>query len=319
MRFCGQRQTGPVAVLKRVAPRHLNDRVIRRCRFARASGVTPISALNKHMVRIGPHETGALTLGCCLVVDGVDKLRELPDGHRPSGNLERANGDLASGTLIVTGLTDEVVRTHGEASGRKIDPLVHRLQNAPSVGRLTTPLPALAMADDHKEGSSEEDLWTMAPTPTIDAMFRSMQTNHLQLSAIADQKASILVGASTVSMGLIAPLADDPDLPLIMMALTAGLSAGAGVLALLPRLRPTSEHVMPNMLFFGTHSQLTSDEFHREMAAIVGSGAGVYRYLTEDLHQMGNVLARKFRFINVAYGILLVGLVITAITFAIDL
>jgi len=175
------------------------------------------------------------------------------------------------------------------------------------------------MANDRNEDSVGEDLWTMTPNPTIDAMFRSLQTNHLQLSAIADQKASILVGAATVSMGLIAPLAEEAGLPLIMMALTAGLSGGAGVLALLPRLRPTSEQVMPNMLFFGTHSRLTSDEFHREMAAIVGSGAGIYGYLTEDLHQMGNVLARKFRLINVAYSVLLVGLVITAITFAIGL
>lgn len=164
-----------------------------------------------------------------------------------------------------------------------------------------------------------EELWTMVPTPTIDAMFRSMQTNHLQLSAIADQKASILVGAATVSMGLIAPLANDPELPLIMMALTAGLAGGAGVLALLPRLRPATEHTAPNMLFFGTHSKLTSEQFHQEMATIVGSNAGIYRHLTEDLHQMGNVLARKYRLINLAYSILLVGLIVTAITFAIGL
>ncbi|RZV48769.1 MAG: hypothetical protein EX269_00300 [Acidimicrobiales bacterium] len=143
-----------------------------------------------------------------------------------------------------------------------------------------------------------------------------MQTNHLQLSAIADQKASILVGAAIVSMGLIAPLASDPELPLVVMALTVGLSGGAGVLALLPRLRPSSEHVTPNILFFGAHSKLTSAEFQREMAAIVSSDAGIYEYLTEDLHQMGNVLARKYRLINVAYGVLLVGLIVTAITFA---
>jgi len=169
------------------------------------------------------------------------------------------------------------------------------------------------------QDATSDHLWTMTPNPTIDAMFRSMQTNHLQLSAIADQKASILVGAATVSMGLIAPLANDPALPLIMMALTAGLAGGAGVLALLPRLRRSGENVTPNILFFGTHSKLTSAEFHQEMADMVKSDAGLYAYLTEDLHQMGYVLARKYRLINVAYGILLVGLLVTAITFAIGL
>lgn len=146
---------------------------------------------------------------------------------------------------------------------------------------------------------------------------RTLQANHLQLSAIADQKASILVGATMVVLGVVAPLqADELRVTLVLLVITAALAGGAAVLSLLPRFRSTA--VRPNVLFFGVHSRLDSDQFHAELAGLVAEDGRVYAAIAEDVHQMGKVLVRKFRLINVAYGILLVGLISTAVAYVIE-
>lgn len=56
------------------------------------------------------------------------------------------------------------------------------------------------------EPPSPPEAEAVTPGDSADYLLRSLQTNHIQLSAIADQKASILVGATMVLLGVVAPL-----------------------------------------------------------------------------------------------------------------
>ncbi len=173
-----------------------------------------------------------------------------------------------------------------------------------------------SMSGGEPPSPPEEEAVT--PGDSADYLLRSLQTNHIQLSAIADQKASILVGATMVSLGVVAPLdPSDTSVALVILAVTAALAGGAGVLALLPRVKTTSERRNP--LFFGVHSNLTSEEFHDAMAEILADKERIYDAIVEDVHQMGHVLSRKFRLINIAYAILIVGLATTLLGYLIDL
>ena len=104
---------------------------------------------------------------------------------------------------------------------------------------------------------------------------------------------------------------------LIVLAVTAGLAGGAGIMSLIPRVRTGA--MRPNLLFFGVHSTLSSEEFHRRMGEVLADTAAVHDAIVEDVHQMGQVLSTKFRLINVAYAILLAGLTATTITYLLGL
>ena len=164
------------------------------------------------------------------------------------------------------------------------------------------------MADDPSTTAARDS------ASSADYLLRSLQSNHLSLSAIADQKASILVGATMVVLGVVAPIdPDDTSAALIILAVTAGLAGGTGVMALIPRVRTTGAR--RNVLFFGVHSTLSSDEFHRSMHDILSDPATIHEAIVEDVHQMGQVLSRKFRLINLAYAVLLVGLAATTVAY----
>lgn len=152
---------------------------------------------------------------------------------------------------------------------------------------------------------------------SADHLLRSLQSNHLQLSAIADQKASILVGATMVVLGVLAPIDPDDTSPaLIILAATAALAGSAAVLALLPRVRTTATR--RNVLFFGFHSRLSSEAFHQEMDEVLRDDERIYDAIVEDVYQIGQVLTRKYRFVNLAYAILVVGLVATLLAYLVD-
>ena len=151
-------------------------------------------------------------------------------------------------------------------------------------------------------------------------LMRTAQLAQLQLSAMADTKANIVMGATFViftitigqASGATAPL------PLLILGASAFFSAIFAVLAVLPatRSRQPSDHA--NLLFFGVFSQIEEDEFVDRLMARLGSDDSVYRTMARDIHQAGRVLAnKKYRFLGYAYRILLVGLVASGLAYLI--
>jgi hypothetical protein len=96
-----------------------------------------------------------------------------------------------------------------------------------------------------------------APHPHSIYMLRTMQQQHLTLSAMADQKANMLLGVASVMLALVVrngTLVDVPP-PLVILTLTAFLAALCCMLAVVPAFSGKPPQVeMPelttNMLFF---------------------------------------------------------------------
>lgn len=149
----------------------------------------------------------------------------------------------------------------------------------------------------------------------------TMQVN-LTLSQMADQKASILMGATFVVFTISVGQASRGDFPLALMvlAISSFLSALCAVAAILPSIRPPA--ALPgseNMLFFGVFTQFGEDEFADRIVGQLGHDEAVFRAMLRDIYQNGQVLQRKkYRFLGYAYRIFLVGLTVTLITFLIE-
>lgn len=149
-------------------------------------------------------------------------------------------------------------------------------------------------------------------------MLVSAQAAHVQLSAMADSKASILMGASFVvfSLTLGQMQANEISPALLVLGAFSFAATVLSVLAVLPEIGGKSKAGKPNILFFGAFSRIDEQEFIDTVVGAMRSEETAYRMMARDLHQNGSVLQRhKYRYLAYAYRTFLVGVVATAVAF----
>jgi len=156
-----------------------------------------------------------------------------------------------------------------------------------------------------QDGQQEPDY-----SPNTAHLMRTVQLAQLQLSAMADHKASILMGATfvifTIAVGHSG--GSGAPLPLLILGGAAFLSAVCAVLAILPAVHYRKRAPL-NLMFFGSFTQLDEEEYIERLVAQLGSDDSIYRTMARDIYQNGTVLARKkYRMLGWAYRIFLVGL-----------
>ena len=157
--------------------------------------------------------------------------------------------------------------------------------------------------------------------PNAVHMMRTTQLAHLQLSAMADQKASILMGASfvifTITVGQARGAA--APLPLLILGGFAFLSAICAVMAVLPSISTRRSKAPLNLLFFGSFTDLGEEEYVDRVTARLASDDSIYRTMAHDIYQNGCVLRhKKYRMLSWAYRIFLLGLIASAAAFVVQ-
>ncbi len=153
--------------------------------------------------------------------------------------------------------------------------------------------------------------------PNAVHLVRTAQQIHVQLSAMADHKASILMGATFVIFTITIGQARNAPAPLPMLILGAAafFSAVLAVLAILPATHYRKLGT-GNLLFFGSFTQLSEEEFSGRLLEKLESEETIYRTMLHDLYQNGIVLERKkYRLLGYAYRVFLIGLTGSFITF----
>jgi hypothetical protein len=151
-------------------------------------------------------------------------------------------------------------------------------------------------------------------------MARSAVSNQMHLSAMADQKASILVGAAFVIFTIAVGHGEGKGAPLPVLILggTAFLSAVFAVLAILPAVRYRKRAPL-NLMFFGSFAGLEEEEYIERFLAELRSDDRIYRTMARDIYQNGIVLARKkYRMLGWAYRIFLAGLAASLAAFVVE-
>jgi hypothetical protein len=155
--------------------------------------------------------------------------------------------------------------------------------------------------------------------PNAIHLVRTAQQMQLQLSQMADQKASILMGATfvsfTIAIGQVSSGGISPAL--IILATFAFLAAVLAMMVVMPRVGTLPpEMVDGSLLFFGAFSQIPEEEFVAKLKGRLVADDLVYTTMIRDMHQNGQVLAsRKYRFLGYAYRTFLTGLVLSFFAF----
>jgi hypothetical protein len=150
-------------------------------------------------------------------------------------------------------------------------------------------------------------------------MLVGAQSTHVEFSAMADSKASILMGATFVVFSLSIGQMESHkiSLPLLLLGAFSFAATVLSVLAILPEIGGKSKGGgTPNMLFFGFFHRMNQEEFIDTVVTAMRSEEQVYRMMARDLYQNGAVLHRhKYRYLRYAYRTFLWGIIATALGF----
>lgn len=157
-------------------------------------------------------------------------------------------------------------------------------------------------------------------------LVRTTQQINLSLSQMADQKASILMGATFLVFTIAVGQARGGTLPvsLAVLALFAFISAMCAVFAVLPSVSSASSVKLndgkANKLFFGTFTAMDEAAWTDSVLADLRGDEAVFRAMLHDIYQNGQVLQRKkYKYLAYAYKSFMFGMCLTAMTFFIEI
>lgn len=155
-------------------------------------------------------------------------------------------------------------------------------------------------------------------------LMATAQAGHLALSEMADNKASILMGATFVVFALVIEeiTSNQATAPLVILAIFSLLSTILSVLALRPRVMKPPAQFGPNtnVIFFGGFSGVPEDRYIDHIIEIMRDEEATFRTMARDLYQNGRVLQfEKYRYLSYAYTIFLVGIISTFAAFLVEL
>jgi hypothetical protein len=157
------------------------------------------------------------------------------------------------------------------------------------------------------------------PRASVDTMLRTVQQHHVQLSAMADTKAGLIITISSIVLTIALSRAHEPQLraALLTLAVACLLALLLAIFAVLPTFAPRKVRkglTSRNILFFGHFSPLTEEQFLDEMQQIMMSDARLYETALRDIYALGTYLYRKkYRLLRFAYVALVCGFVLATI------
>jgi predicted metal-dependent HD superfamily phosphohydrolase len=164
----------------------------------------------------------------------------------------------------------------------------------------------------------------------VETMYRVQLKNHIELSAIADTKANILLSVNaiiiSVALSNLIPKLDNPsNLFLVYPTLILTLSSVASIILSVLSTRPKISNVAitkemikenkTNILFFGNFHKMNLQDFEWGIDYLMDNEDTLYNSLTKDLYYLGLVLNRKYKLLRITYTVFMFGIIISAASF----
>lgn len=164
----------------------------------------------------------------------------------------------------------------------------------------------------------------------VQTFFRTNYRTHINLSAIADQKANIMISVNAILISVIISVISYRNMtetnPAILMPVLIFLVTGLAslifaVLAARPKVTSVIndgtplEEAKKHLVFFGNFVSLKVEKYEELLEEMFQDTGLLYGNLSRDLYYLGKVLDRKYRFLSISYNIFMVGFAATVLTF----
>jgi predicted metal-dependent HD superfamily phosphohydrolase len=189
---------------------------------------------------------------------------------------------------------------------------------------------ALVTQVDKKSSKKKKKVKENIASREAGVLFRIVFRNHMDLSAIADTKANIMISVNSILLSVLVTvlfrnLDDYPNLwlPSAILVTVCLLAIVFAVLATLPRITHGSfqqgdeRERRAKLLFFGNFHDMPIADFLVGMQQTIQDDSLVYDSLSRDLHYLGKVLHRKYVMLRRSYLVFVIGWVISIVAFVI--
>jgi len=164
----------------------------------------------------------------------------------------------------------------------------------------------------------------------IQTMFRTTSNNHFELSSLADGKANIMISVNAIIISVVLtvlltrlPFYPQYTIPTVILVLVCLGAMIFAILATRPSISGgqfTEDDIRQkrtNLLFFGNFYRMRHEDYQWGMNEMLKDREYLYNSMIKDIYHLGVVLARKYRFLRIAYTIFMWGLIIAVIAFAV--
>jgi predicted metal-dependent HD superfamily phosphohydrolase len=165
---------------------------------------------------------------------------------------------------------------------------------------------------------------------SIATVFRIMAQSHTGLSQMADSKANILISVNSIILSIIISALYEKlqtdrymQLPVGLIVLVCVASIVFGILATRPTVssgtftRDDIAAKRTNLLFFGNFHNMSLEDYNWGMMEMLGDKYYMNSSMIKDNYFLGVVLAKKYRYLRIAYNVFMYGLIISIIAFVV--
>lgn len=157
---------------------------------------------------------------------------------------------------------------------------------------------------------------------SIQTYFRANYANHIRLSAIADNKAHIMISVNSILLSVAISLLTYQTftnrnplfiLPIILFLVTSLSSLIYAVLSSKPRVTSFMPHPQQpaSPVFFGSFIHLSLDQYEAAVDEMLRDGRLLFGNMARDLYFLGHVLDKKYKLLTYSYTIFMMGFVAT--------
>lgn len=164
----------------------------------------------------------------------------------------------------------------------------------------------------------------------ISTVFRIMAQNQSNLSQMADSKANILISVNSIILTIVISTLSTKlesnsylQIPVILLVTVCVSAIVFSILATRPNVTSgtfTEEDIKTkktNLLFFGNFYKMSLPDYDWAMQELLADRKYLYSSLVKDNYFLGVVLAKKYRWLRIAYNIFMFGIIISMVAFAI--
>jgi len=164
----------------------------------------------------------------------------------------------------------------------------------------------------------------------ISTVFRIVAQSQNNLSQMADSKSNILISVNAIILSIMISSVFDKlktdtylQAPFTMLVIVCVLSMVFSILATRPNVTSgtfTKEDIADkktNLLFFGNFHKMGYPDYDWAMTELLADKNFLYSSMIKDTYFLGIVLAKKYRYLRIAYNIFMYGLILSMIAFTI--
>ena len=163
-------------------------------------------------------------------------------------------------------------------------------------------------------------------------MFRNLMSNHLQISALADRKAGLLVSINALIISimtsfLVHEFSANPSLliPTCLLVAVCLLTITFALLSTRPTVKPLRKNLEQDnnpkidLLFFGDYVQLTVEQYKTAVKEMMANESHIHDTMIENIYAQGTIIKKKYGLLKIAYTIFIFGFPVAVISYLITL